>query len=104
MDTVEKKLETYAKKNPHIQRVMTIPGVGRKTAEALVAAIDDLHRFKSASDLDITRLRCRPKECGRQPASTGSNRIESTERNDEATPSTGPAPTRAKASTPRIVV
>ncbi|TWT47859.1 Transposase IS116/IS110/IS902 family protein [Rubripirellula amarantea] len=51
MDFVEKKLETYAKKNPHVQRVMTIPGVGRKTAEALVASIDDPHRFKSARHL-----------------------------------------------------
>jgi transposase len=51
MDIVEKKLETYAKKNPHIQRVMTIPCVGRKTAEALVAAIDDPHRFKSSRHL-----------------------------------------------------
>lgn len=30
---------------------MTIPGVGRKTAEAIVAAIDDPHRFKSARHL-----------------------------------------------------
>ena len=51
MEIVEKKLETYAKANPHIKRVMTIPGVGRKTAEALVAAIDDPHRFKSARHL-----------------------------------------------------
>ena len=30
---------------------MTSPGVGRKTAEALLAAIDDPHRFKSARQL-----------------------------------------------------
>lgn len=30
---------------------MTIPGVGRKTAEALVAAIDDPHRFKNSRHL-----------------------------------------------------
>lgn len=51
MDTVEKKLEAYAKDNKQTQRVMTIPGVGRKTAEALVAAIDDPHRFKNARHL-----------------------------------------------------
>jgi transposase len=51
MKTVEDKLEKYAKTNPHVQRVMTIPGVGRKTAEALVAAIDDPHRFKNARHL-----------------------------------------------------
>ena len=51
MDAVEKKLSAYAKENEQIQRVMTIPGVGRKTAEALVAAIDDPHRFKNARHL-----------------------------------------------------
>lgn len=51
MKLVEDKLETFAKYNPQIQRVMTIPGVGRKTAEALVAAIDDPHRFKNARHL-----------------------------------------------------
>jgi len=51
MKAVEDRLEKFAKGNPHIQRVMTIPGVGRKTAEALVAAIDDPHRFKNARHL-----------------------------------------------------
>ena len=51
MKAVEDKLETFAKSNPQVQRVMTIPGVGRKTAEVLVAAIDDPHRFKNARHL-----------------------------------------------------
>ena len=51
MKAVEDRLEKFAKGNPQIQRVMTIPGVGRKTAEALVAAIDDPHRFKNARHL-----------------------------------------------------
>ena len=51
MNAVEEKLEAYAKQNPQVQRVMTIRGVGRKTAEALVAAIDDPHRFKNARHL-----------------------------------------------------
>ena len=51
MKAVEEKLESYAKKNQHVQRVMTIRGVGRKTAEALVAVIDDPHRFKDARHL-----------------------------------------------------
>ncbi len=37
--------------NPHIARVMTIPGVGRKTAEMIVAYIDDPHRFKNTRQL-----------------------------------------------------
>jgi transposase len=51
MKAVEDKLATYAKNNPQVKRVMTIRGVGQKTAEALVAAIDDPHRFKSARHL-----------------------------------------------------
>jgi transposase len=51
MKLVEDKLEVFAKSNPQIVRVQTIPGVGRKTAEALVAAIDDPHRFKNARHL-----------------------------------------------------
>ncbi|WP_404304953.1 IS110 family RNA-guided transposase [Neorhodopirellula lusitana] len=48
MEAIEQRLELFAADNAHIQRVMTIPGVGRKTAEMLVAAIDDPHRFKNA--------------------------------------------------------
>ncbi len=47
LKVVETRLEQLAKANPHVQRLLKIPGVGRKTAEALVAAIDDPHRFKS---------------------------------------------------------
>lgn len=48
---VEKKLEAMAKSDPQVQRLMTIPGVGRKTAEVLVATIDDPHRFRSGRQL-----------------------------------------------------
>lgn len=48
LKVVEECLERLAKANQQVQRLMQIPGVGRKTAEALVAAIDDPHRFKSA--------------------------------------------------------
>jgi len=41
----EKPLEDIAKKDPRIIRLMTIPGVGRKTAEVIVAAIDNADRF-----------------------------------------------------------
>ncbi|TWT78656.1 Transposase IS116/IS110/IS902 family protein [Planctomycetes bacterium CA13] len=51
MQAVEDRLELFAADNPLIQIVMTIPGVGRKTAELLVAIIDDPHRFKSARHL-----------------------------------------------------
>ncbi len=48
LKVVEDRLEQLAKGNDQVQRLMGIPGVGRKTAEALVAAIDDPHRFKNA--------------------------------------------------------
>lgn len=45
---IEKRLDQIAKTDAQIQRVQTINGVGRVTAEAIVAYIDDPHRFKSA--------------------------------------------------------
>ncbi|TWU40273.1 Transposase IS116/IS110/IS902 family protein [Novipirellula aureliae] len=51
MQAVEDRLELFAADNAMIQLVMTIPGVGRKTAELLVAIIDAPHRFKSARHL-----------------------------------------------------
>ena len=45
MDVIVKKLEAIGKTDPRIQRVRTIPGVGPRTAEILVACIDDPNRF-----------------------------------------------------------
>ena len=42
-----KKLEAIGKKDPRIVRLRTIPGVGPRTAEILVACIDDPHRFEN---------------------------------------------------------
>lgn len=47
LDLVVKKLEAIGKDDPRIQRVRTIPGVGPRTAEILVACIDDPHRFNN---------------------------------------------------------
>lgn len=46
--SIEKKLDEIGKRDPRVVRVMTIDGVGPRTAEALVAAIDDPHRFDNA--------------------------------------------------------
>ena len=48
MAEVERRLEVIAKEDPRIRRLQTIPGVGRKTAEVLVTALDDAGRFKNA--------------------------------------------------------
>ena len=45
LDVVVKKLEAIGKNDPRIVRLRTIPGVGPRTAEILVACLDDPHRF-----------------------------------------------------------
>lgn len=45
---VERRLEAIAKEDPRIQRLQTIPGVGRKTAEVLATALDNADRFDNA--------------------------------------------------------
>jgi len=51
LKTIEGKLDQTAKADKRTQRVMTINGVGRVTAEAIVAYIDDPHRFKNANQV-----------------------------------------------------
>ena len=47
MDVVIERLELIGKNDPRIIRLRTIPGVGPRTAEILVACIDDPHRFEN---------------------------------------------------------
>ena len=44
---VERRLDVIANEDERIQRVRTIPGVGRKTAEVIVTALDDVDRFEN---------------------------------------------------------
>jgi transposase len=44
---VVKKLEALGKSDPRIARIQSIPGVGPRTAEIVVACIDDPHRFQN---------------------------------------------------------
>mgnify|MGYP001109602779 CR=1 FL=1 len=44
---VEKVLTDYSKRHPAVQLLRTIPGVGIRTAEAVVAYLDDPRRFRS---------------------------------------------------------
>jgi transposase len=45
LDTIVKRLEAIGKHDERIKRLRTIPGVGPRTAEILVACINDPHRF-----------------------------------------------------------
>jgi transposase len=45
---IEQKLKVLAAADERVQLLQTIPGVGRKTAEVVVAYLDDARRFKNA--------------------------------------------------------
>jgi transposase len=45
---VQRHLDRVANDHPGVQLLMTIPGVGARTAEAVLAYIDDPRRFKNA--------------------------------------------------------
>ena len=47
LQCVVKKLEELGKNDPRIVRLRTIPGIGPRTAEILVACIDDPHLFEN---------------------------------------------------------
>ena len=47
LELVIQKLESIGKHDPRIGRIRTIPGVGPRTAEILVACLDDPHRFEN---------------------------------------------------------
>lgn len=51
INQVEAKLETLAKRDDRVQRLQTIPGVGPRLAEVVVATIDDPKRFKNAKQV-----------------------------------------------------
>lgn len=48
---VESKLNEVAKADERVQRLQTIPGVGPRLSELLVAVIDDPHRFKNGKQV-----------------------------------------------------
>jgi transposase len=45
---IHKQLQAIARADERVQLLETIPGVGRKTAEVVVAYLDDPHRFQNA--------------------------------------------------------
>ena len=45
---IHRQLQALARADRRVQLLQTIPGVGRKTAEVVVAYLDDPHRFRNA--------------------------------------------------------
>lgn len=48
---IHKQLQALARADERVQLLQTIPGVGRKTAEVVVAYLDDPHRFQNARQI-----------------------------------------------------
>jgi transposase len=77
LDQAEKKLDSLARDNAGAQLLETIPGVGPRTAEAVVAFLPDPERFRTAKQVsaygglvprqyqsaDTTCARSRPSNC-----------------------------------------
>jgi len=51
LDKITAKLDELNKQKQSIKLLETIPGIGPRTAEAIVAVIDDPHRFKSCRQI-----------------------------------------------------
>lgn len=51
IDQVESKLEALAKADGRVQRLQTIPGVGPRLAEVMVAVIDNPKRFRNGKQV-----------------------------------------------------
>jgi transposase len=51
IDQAERKLDELAKADANVQRLQTIPGVGPRTAEAVVAFLPEPQRFKSGKQV-----------------------------------------------------
>lgn len=48
---LERELQKYANRHPAVKLLMTIPGVGIRTAETFVAWVDDISRFRRTKQL-----------------------------------------------------
>lgn len=48
---IEKELQAYADRHPAVRLLMTIPGIGPRTAETFVAWVDDITRFRRTRQL-----------------------------------------------------
>jgi transposase len=48
---VERELEQFSRNNALVHQLQSIPGVGLRTAEALVAFLDDPHRFRHSKQV-----------------------------------------------------
>jgi transposase len=51
LSRVEAELDSLGQKDKRVQRLRTIPGVGSRLAELVVAVIDDPHRFKNGKQV-----------------------------------------------------
>jgi transposase len=48
---VEQELTRFSRENPRVAQLRSLPGVGLRTAEAMVAFLDDPHRFRRSKEI-----------------------------------------------------
>ena len=63
---IETELRRYSKDGLSVWQLQSIPGVGLRTAEAIVAFIDDPHRFANAKRVRAYFQRIRRDDPGRK--------------------------------------
>ncbi|MDX2243811.1 MAG: IS110 family transposase [Leptolyngbyaceae cyanobacterium bins.302] len=66
-DQVEKQLNQLAKQDERVQLLMTIPGVGRRTAEVIVTALDNPERFTNARQVSAYAGLVPQRQSGQTP-------------------------------------
>ena len=70
LDEVEQKLDTLAAANSRVKRLTSTPGVGNRTAEMVIAMLDDPRRFKTVRQVGsytgLTPRRVQSGEMDRQ--------------------------------------
>jgi transposase len=68
--SVSQKLDAMAEANPRVTRLKTVPGVGNRTAEIVIAMLDDPHRFRNVGEVGaytgLTPRRCQSGQMDRQ--------------------------------------
>ncbi|UCE58768.1 MAG: IS110 family transposase [Phycisphaerales bacterium] len=51
ISSVEKRLDAHAANNQYVKRLRSVPGIGPRLSETVVAVIDDPHRFRSGKEV-----------------------------------------------------
>ena len=71
-DVADARIAAFVQKDPIALRLTTPPGVGSMTANAFVATIDDITRFRTAHELEAYKFHSRAVRIRQWPSPTRS--------------------------------